>query len=59
MEAEIRAGRYFGKDDSKEKTFANLADRYIEKELPKNPKAYQKQKMMMSWWKSHYDFLAF
>jgi integrase len=53
MEAEIRAGRYFGRDESKEKTFADFADRYIEKELPKNPKAFQKQKMMMSWWKSH------
>lgn len=53
MEAEIRAGRYFGRDESKEKKFADFADRYIEKELPKNPKAYQKQKMMMLWWKAH------
>lgn len=52
MEAEIRDGRYFGKEDSKEKTFAEFVDRYIEKELPKNQKSYVKQKMIMMWWKS-------
>lgn len=52
MEAEIRAGRYFGREEDKEKTFAQFIDRYIEKELTKNPKAYKKQKMMLTWWKS-------
>lgn len=52
MEAEIRAGRYFGKEEDKEKTFSQFIDRYIEKELPKNPKGFLKQKMLLSWWKS-------
>ena len=52
MEAEIRAGRYFGKEEDKEKSFAEFIDRYIEKELPKNPKGYAKQKMLLTWWKS-------
>lgn len=53
MEAEIRAGRYFGREEDKEKTFAEFIDRYIEKELPKNPKNYAKQKMLLTWWRSH------
>lgn len=52
MEAEVRAGRYFGREEDKEKTFAEFIDRYIEKELPKNPNGYKKQKMMLTWWKS-------
>lgn len=52
MESEIRAGRYFGKEECKEKTFAEFIDRYIEKELPKNPKGYAKQKMLLAWWKN-------
>ncbi len=52
MEAEIRAGRYFGREEDKEKTFTEFIDRFIEKELPKNPKTYIKQKMMLSWWKT-------
>lgn len=51
-EAEVRGGRYFGREESKEKTFAQFIDRYIEKELPKNPKGYAKQKMLLTWWKS-------
>lgn len=51
MEAEIRAGRYFGREEDKEKTFAEFVDRYIEKELPKNPKGYAKQKALLTWWK--------
>lgn len=46
MEAEVRAGRYFGREEDKEKTFAEFLDRYIEKELPKTPNGYKKQKMM-------------
>ncbi|MFI0434989.1 MAG: hypothetical protein ACH350_04580 [Parachlamydiaceae bacterium] len=52
MEAEIRAGRYFGREEDKEKTFLEFIDRYIEKELPKNPKGYAKQKALLTWWKS-------
>lgn len=51
MEAEIRAGRYFGREEDKEKTFSEFIDRYIEKELPKNPKSYKKQKMLLYWWR--------
>lgn len=53
MESEIRRGRYFGHEETQEKTFAEFIDRYIEKELPKNQKAYSKQKMLLTWWKSH------
>lgn len=53
MEAEIRAGRYFGREEDKEKTFPQFIDRYIENELPKNPKGYHKQKMLLSWWNAH------
>ncbi len=52
MEAEIRAGRYFGREEDREKTFAEFIDCYIEKELPKNPKGYAKQKALLTWWKS-------
>ena len=44
IEAETRAGRFFGIEDGREKTFAEFIDRYIQNELPKNPKAYRKQK---------------
>jgi integrase len=53
MEAEVRDGRYFGREEDKGKTFAKFIDRYIEKELPKNPKSFSKQKMLLSWWKSN------
>ncbi len=52
MESEIRAGRYFAREEDRKKTFAQFIDRYIEKELPKNPTAYAKQKMLLTWWKS-------
>lgn len=53
MESEIRGGRYFGLQEDTEKTFAEFVDRYIEKELPKNPKSYQKYKSQLLWWKQH------
>jgi hypothetical protein len=53
MEAEVRGGRFFGAEDGREKTFAEFIDRYIQNELPKNPKAYRKQKQLLSWWRSH------
>lgn len=53
MESEIRAGRYFTRQEEKEKTFGELVDKLIEKELPKNPKALNKQKMLLLWWKQH------
>lgn len=53
MESEVRAGRYFGREEDKEKTFQEFIDQYIENELPKNPNGYKKQKMMLNWWKEH------
>lgn len=52
MEAEVRAGRYFGQERDLEKTFEQFIDRFIAQELPKNPKEYKKQKMLLSWWKA-------
>lgn len=51
MEAEINGGMHFKREESKRRTFAELADCYIEKELPKNPDSYGKQKMIMTWWR--------
>lgn len=51
MEAEIRQGRYFPKQENKERTFGEFIDRYIEKELPKKPKSYDKQTSQLLWWK--------
>jgi integrase len=53
MEADVRAGRYFGREEAKERTFAEFIDRYIEKELPKNPKEQKKNIQRLSWWKKH------
>lgn len=53
MEVEIKQGRYFPKDESKEKTFGQMIDRYIQKELPKKPKSFAKQSMQLNWWKKH------
>lgn len=52
MEGEVRLGRYFGRE-TKEKTFGDLLDRYIEQETPQNPKAFQKYKAQLLWWKKH------
>ena len=48
----MRAGRYFGREEDKERTFEQFIDRFIENELPKNPKGYKKQQMLLSWWKA-------
>ena len=34
MEAEVRQGRYFGTEERKERTFAELADRYLAQQNP-------------------------
>ncbi len=52
MEADVREGRYFGREESRERTFAEFIDRYIAIVLPKNPKSYAKQKMQLAWWKA-------
>lgn len=53
MEAEVRAGRYFGRQESKERTFSEFIDRYIELELPKTPKSLDKQSKQLRWWQKH------
>lgn len=53
MEAEIRAGRYFGREESKEKTFSEFIERYIAIELPKNPQSFDKQSKQLRWWEKH------
>lgn len=55
MEAEVRNGRYFSRQEDKERTFAEFIDRYIENELPKKPKSFKKQKMQLLWWKKHFS----
>lgn len=51
MEADIRSGRYFGREEFSERTFEEFIDRYIEKEVPKNPKSQQKVTNQLIWWK--------
>ena len=51
MEADIKSGRYFGREEHKERTFGEFIDRYIERELPKNPKAFRKLQQQLTWWK--------
>ncbi len=51
-EAELKISRYFPRDEGKNHTFATFADLYITKVLPKNPKAFTKQKNFILWWKS-------
>ncbi len=53
MEADIRQGRYFGRSESKERTFSNLIDRYLEQCLRNHPKSFRKYKMQLLWWKKH------
>ena len=53
MESEYRQGRYFPKQDDKERTFSDLIDRYIENELPKTPKSLAKQSSQLLWWNKH------
>lgn len=53
MEAEIRQGRYFPKQEDKERSFGEFIDRYIERELPKKPKSIAKQTSQLLWWKKH------
>lgn len=52
-EAELLESRYFPKDMGKERTFAELVDRYISKELPKKTKGVAKQTQQLQWWKKH------
>lgn len=42
----------FWKRRKQRKNFIEFIDRYVEKELPKNPKGYAKQKMLLTSWKS-------
>lgn len=53
MEAKMREQRCFPKKEDLERTFSELVDRYIQFELPKKPKSFDKQKKQLLWWKSH------
>lgn len=52
-EAELLDSRFFPKEMGKERTFAEMVDRYISKELPKKPKSVAKQTQQLLWWKKH------
>src|SRR5690349_11636646 len=49
-EAAIREGRYFKVPESKRKTFADLAERYIVEVLPRKPKSERLQARQLRWW---------
>lgn len=53
MEAEIRQGRYFGRTESKERTFADLLDRYFKMECVSKSASFRKYKKQLLWWKKH------
>src|ERR1700733_8729773 len=53
MEADIRQGRYFGRQDCKERTFQDLFDRLIERELSKDPEYCKRLKKQLVWWNKH------
>lgn len=50
-EADIRAGRYFERQESRKHTFSELVNRYIETVLPLKPKIERSQTMQLNWWK--------
>lgn len=50
-ETEFRERRHFPQQTDREKTFAQFIDRYIERELPKNPKSQKKQTQILTWWR--------
>lgn len=39
--------------ETNKRTFGDFVDRYIEKELPKDPKSLAKAKLHLLWWKKH------
>ena len=51
MEADVRQGRYFGKAESKEHTFSELVDRYLEHAFHSKPKSFVKYRTQLLWWK--------
>jgi integrase len=53
MEADVRQGRYFGRSESKERTFADLVERYQQQKYPTNPKSFHKCKVQLFWWNKH------
>ena len=50
MEAEVRQGRYFGTEERKERTFTEVADRYLAQENPSNVKSFHKCRIQILWW---------
>jgi hypothetical protein len=51
MESDVRQGRYFGSQTSKERTFDDLLNRYLTQEAPQ--KSFEKYKKQLLWWKRH------
>jgi hypothetical protein len=47
MESEVKAGRYFGIEKNKEKTFTVFIDRYIENEVMDTPRISEAKKMLI------------
>lgn len=50
MEAEVRQGRYFGTEERKERTFTEVAERYLAQENPSNVKSFHKCRIQILWW---------
>src|SRR5579862_44484 len=49
MESDVRQGRYFGRAESKERTFDDLINRYLAQKAPK--KSFEKYNKQLLWWK--------
>ena len=55
MEGEMRQGRYFGRTESKEHTFGELVDRFLERTVHTNAKSFVKYRMQLLWWKKRLE----
>jgi integrase len=51
-ETEMRERRYFKTAESKNKTLAELIDRYLDRVQKQSPKRYSNLKPMLTWWKA-------
>ena len=50
-EAAIREGRYFPTHEAKRRTLADLVDRQLEAIKSKRPHDYDRQRLLLGWWK--------
>lgn len=55
-ETEMRERRYFKTSESKNKTLAELIDRYLDRIEKKNPKRHHDLKPMLTWWKEELGY---